>query len=77
VAIHYVSGDADPLFQTDKFSATQTFNNCIVGASACRRLARSPAFAFTAANWRTGSVCVALNLSVWNGGSEGESRRSG
>ncbi len=24
VAIHYVSGDADPLFQTDKFSATQT-----------------------------------------------------
>ncbi|WP_256061324.1 dihydroxy-acid dehydratase, partial [Klebsiella pneumoniae] len=24
VAIHYVSGDADPLFQTDKFAATQT-----------------------------------------------------
>ncbi|HBV9944715.1 TPA: histidine-type phosphatase [Klebsiella aerogenes] len=24
VAIHYVSGDADPLFQTDKFTATQT-----------------------------------------------------
>ena len=23
VAIHYVSGDADPLFQTDKFAATQ------------------------------------------------------
>jgi 4-phytase/acid phosphatase len=23
-AIHYVSGDADPLFQTDKFAATQT-----------------------------------------------------
>ena len=22
VAIHYVSGDADPLFQTDKFAAT-------------------------------------------------------
>ena len=24
MAIHYVSGDADPLFQTDKFGATQT-----------------------------------------------------
>ncbi len=24
VMIHHVSGDADPLFQTDKFAATQT-----------------------------------------------------
>ena len=37
VAIHYVSGDADPLFQTDKFAAT--YDPAITRGLAARTIA--------------------------------------